>query len=112
MDTLDLEFTKHMLPEEENKYYEKFIYEFLDQNVSTVEIATKIIEDKEDSKKLVDANRRIIESKKAIIMKACYDGTLINAKDVDIYNKCNVIDAYISLKIQEKAIETMIKSIE
>ena len=45
-------------------------------------------------------------------MKACNDSTLINANDVDIYNKCNVIDAYISLKIQEKAIETMIKSIE
>ena len=60
-----------MLPEEENKYYEKFIYEFLDQNVSTVEIATKLIEDDRTTKKLIDANRRIIESKKAIIMNAC-----------------------------------------
>ena len=107
-----VEAVNNMLPEEENEYYERHIYLYIERNLSTVEIATKIIEDKEDSKKLVDANRRIIESKKAIIMKACYDGTLINAKDVDIYNKCNVIDAYISLKIQEKAIETMIKSIE
>ena len=107
-----VEAVNNMLPEEENEYYERHIYLYIERNFSTVEIATKIIEDKEDSKKLVDANRRIIESKKAIIMKACYDGTLINAKDVDIYNKCNVIDAYISLKIQEKAIETMIKSIE
>ena len=111
MDTLDLEFTKHMLPEEENKYYEKFIYELLDQNVSTVEIATKIIEDEDAAQKLADANRRIIEAKKATIMAACYEGTLINSNDVDIYSKCSVIDAYISLKIQEKAVEKMVKSI-
>ena len=102
----------HMLPEELKRYYEMQIYLYIKRNFSTVEIATKIIEDKEDSKKLIDANKRIIESKKDIIMKACNDSTLINANDVDIYNKCNVIDAYISLKIQEKAIETMIKSIE
>ena len=77
MDTLDLEFTKHMLPEEENKYYEKFIYELLDQNVSTVEIATKLIEDDRSTKKFIDANRRIVEAKKAIIMSSCYKGTLI-----------------------------------
>ena len=105
-----VEVVNNMFPEDENKYYEDQIYLYIEGNFSTVEIATKILE--EDSKKLIDANRRIIESKKAIIMKACYDGTLINAVDVDIYNKCNVIDAYISLKIQEKAIETMIKSIE
>ena len=107
-----VEAVNNMLPEEENKYYESQIYLYIERNFSTVEIATKIIEGKEDSKKLIDANKRIIESKKAIIMKACNDSTLINANDVDIYNKCNVIDAYISLKIQEKAIETMIKSIE
>lgn len=107
-----VENVNHMLPEEENEYYERQIYLYIERNFSTVEIATKTIEDKTDSKKLIDANRRIIESKKAIIMKACCDGTLINANDVDIYNKCNVIDAYISLKIQEKAIETMIKSID
>ena len=109
---MNTQVLNHMLPEEVNRYYEMQIYLYIKRNFSTVEIATKIIEDKEDSKKLVDANRRIIESKKAIIMKACYDGTLVNTNDVDIYNKCNVIDAYISLKIQEKAIETMIKSIE
>ena len=109
---MNTQVLNHMLPEEMNRYYEMQIYLYIKRNFSTVEIATKIIEDKEDSKKLVDANRRIIESKKAIIMKACYDNTLINANDVDIYNKCNVIDAYISLKLQEKAIETMIKSIE
>ena len=109
---MNTQVLNHMLPEEMNRYYEMQIYLYIKRNFSTVEIATKIIEDKEDSKKLIDANRRIIESKKAIIMKACNDSTLINAKDVDIYNKCNVIDAYISLKLQEKAIETMIKSIE
>ena len=101
-----------MLPEEVNKYYEMQIYLYIERNFSTVEMGTKILEDKEESKKLIDANKRIIESKKDIIMKACNDSTLINANDVDIYNKCNVIDAYISLKIQEKAIETMIRSIE
>ena len=109
---MNTQVLNHMLPEEMNKYYEMQIYLYIKRNFSTVEIATKIIEDKEDSKKLIDANKRIIESKKDIIMKACNDSTLINANDVDIYNKCNVIDAYISLKIQEKAIETMIKSIE
>ena len=107
-----VEVVNRVLPEEVNRYYEMQIYLYIKRNFSTVEIATKIIEDKEDSKKLIDANKRIIESKKAIIMKACNDSTLINANDVDIYNKCNVIDAYISLKIQEKAIETMAKSIE
>ena len=111
MDTLDLEFTKHMLSEEENKYYEKFIYEFLDQNVSTVEIATKLIEDDRTTKKFIDANRRIIEAKKAIIMSSCYEGTLIKDTDVNIYNKCSVIDAYISLKVQEKAVEKIINSV-
>ena len=109
---MNTQVLNHMLPEEMNKYYEMQIYLYIKRNFSTVEIATKIIEDKEDSKKLIDANKRIIESKKDIIMKACNDSTLINANDVDIYNKCNVIDAYISLKLQEKAIETMIKSIE
>ena len=106
-----VEVINNILPTEVNTY-ESQIYLYIERNFSTVEIATKIIEGKEDSKKLIDANKRIIESKKAIIMKACNDGTLINANDVDIYNKCNVIDAYISLKIQEKAIETMIRSIE
>ena len=109
---MNTQVLNHMLPEEMNRYYEMQIYLYIKRNFSTVEIATKIIEDKEDSKKLIDANKRIIESKKDIIMKACNDSTLINANDVDIYNKCNVIDAYISLKIKEKAIETMIKSIE
>ena len=109
---MNTQVLNHMLPEEMNRYYEMQIYMYIKRNFSTVEIATKIIEDKEDSKKLIDANKRIIESKKDIIMKACNDSTLINANDVDIYNKCNVIDAYISLKLQEKAIETMIKSIE
>lgn len=109
---MNTQVLNHMLPEELNRYYEMQIYLYIKRNFSTVEIATKIIEDKEDSKKLIDANKRIIESKKDIIMKACNDSTLINANDVDIYNKCNVIDAYISLKLQEKAIETMIKSIE
>lgn len=109
---MNTQVLNHMLPEEMNRYYEMQIYLYIKRNFSTVEIATKIIEDKEDSKKLIDANKRIIESKKDIIMKACNDSTLINANDVDIYNKCNVIDAYISLKLQEKAIETMIKSIE
>lgn len=109
---MNTQVLNHMLPEEMNRYYEMQIYLYIKRNFSTVEIATKIIEDKEDSKKLIDANKRIIESKKDIIMKACNDSTLINANDVDIYNKCSVIDAYISLKLQEKAIETMIKSIE
>lgn len=107
-----VEIINHMLPEEVNRYYEMQIYLYIKRNFSPVEIATKIIEDKTDSKKLVDANKRIIESKKSIIMNACCDGTLINAHDVDIYNKCSVIDAYISLKIQEKDIEIMIKSID
>lgn len=107
-----VEVINNMLPEEENKYYESQIYLYIERNFSTVEIGTKILEDEEDSKKLVDANKRIIESKKSIIMNACCDGTLINTHDVDIYNKCSVIDAYISLKIQEKDIEIMIKSID
>ena len=40
-----------------------------------------------------------------------YD-VLIDIYDVDIYNKCNVIDAYISLKVQEKVIEIMTKSVD
>ena len=106
-----VEVVKHMLPEEEDKYYERNIYLYIERNFSTVEIATKIIEDEDAAQKLADANRRIIEAKKATIMAACYEGILINSNDVDIYNKCSVIDAYISLKIQEKAVEKMVKSI-
>ena len=58
---MNTQVLNHMLPEEMNKYYEMQIYLYIKRNFSTVEIATKIIEDKEDSKKLIDANKRIIE---------------------------------------------------